>query len=102
MQARRKRINSMYMRVRKLTERRIEKAKKEKGMVELEDILIDKNRFFNRLMMEWGVREATLEDYFEVWENKGIFKELYTGFQVSFCLTDAYNNLPKSEQNKVD
>ena len=93
----------MYMRVRKLTERRIEKAKKEKGMVELEDILIDKNRFFNRLMMEWGVREATLEDYFEVWENKGIFKEFkFTSFEGNFCLTDAYNNLPESEKNKAD
>lgn len=90
----------MYIRVRKITERRIEKAKKEKGKVELEDILIDKKSFFNGLMIEWGVREATLEDYFEVWKNKGIFKD--TGFQGRFCLTDAFNNLPESEKKKAD
>lgn len=101
--ARKRRILFVYNEAKRVTDKRVEQAVNEKGKCELEDILIDKNRFFNRLMREIGVRKATLEDYFEVWKTEGSFMEFKFGrFQGTFCLSKVYHNLPESEQNKID
>ena len=37
--------------------------------------VIDKKMFFVDLEIEFGVREARLEEYFQLWVAKGVFEE---------------------------
>lgn len=104
MKARLKRIRHVRDRARQITANRIEKARQEKRKLELEDILINKRRFINKLMIEMGVTQKKVEEYFEIWKTEEVFKEFTfsESFPRTFCLSQEFNNLPIDEQNRMD
>jgi len=100
--ARLRRIKSIHDFAEKITDKKWEQAINKRHKIALEDILIDKHEFFNRLW-KLGVTEKKLEEYFSIWKDKGSFKEVKSGrFKGKFYLSKTFNNLPKEEQQRLE
>jgi hypothetical protein len=108
-ESRKKRVQRVLDKAMELSQAQIKQAMNNKRTIELEDVLLDKNKFLNDLAIELGLTQTKVYEYYHLWKAQRRFMELDTLILKNgksgtahgdLCLRDAYNQLPQSERKR--